>query len=204
MPRVKRGTKRRAKRNPKPPPQAPPRPRIVRVHGHIDLSSDDAGRPLGAEDYCDPQFDLDAYIRAFDPATWGRAPPSGPLEDARQRSAQRQAERVVLRVPSHTTLIGVGSAAADGLLGRTAQAVLPAPGGQGEARRRADGRVGIALHEADAARGQAIEHRRHRAEVGWSSAVAAEVGIAEIVGDDEDDVGPAGAGRVRHGGWSGE
>ena len=88
----------------------PARPRIVRVRGRIDLSVDDAGRLLGFEDYRDPGFDWAAFERAYDPATWGRKPPAGPLEEARQRSARRQAERVVLRVPSHTTLIGLPGA----------------------------------------------------------------------------------------------
>lgn len=83
-------------------------PRIVRVHGTIDLSADDRGRPLGPQDFRDPQFDLAAYASAFDPATWGRRPPAGPLEDARRRSQQRQAAHVVMRVPSHTTIVGVG------------------------------------------------------------------------------------------------
>ncbi|MED5621863.1 pectinesterase family protein [Ideonella sp. BN130291] len=90
---------------------APDEPRIVRVHGSIDLSTDDAGRSLGAEDYRDPAFDFEAYLRAYDPAVWGRKPPEGPLEEARRRSQQRQAERVVLRVPSRTTIVGVGAAA---------------------------------------------------------------------------------------------
>jgi pectate lyase/pectin methylesterase-like acyl-CoA thioesterase len=84
-------------------------PRIVRVHGSIDLSTDDAGRPQGYEDYRDPAFDFEAYLRAYDPAVWGRKPLEGPLEQARRRSQQRQAERVVLRVPSRTTIVGVGA-----------------------------------------------------------------------------------------------
>jgi pectate lyase len=86
-------------------------PRIVRVHGTIDLSTDDAGRPLGYEDYRDPAFDFEAYLRAYDPAVWGRKPLEGPLEEARRRSQQRQAERVVLRVPGRTTVVGVGAQA---------------------------------------------------------------------------------------------
>jgi hypothetical protein len=35
----------------------------------------------------------------------------------------------------------------------------------------------------------AVEHGRDRAEHGIAAAVAAEVGEAEVVGDDEDDVG---------------
>ena len=85
------------------------RPRIVRVHGRIDLASNASGRTLGFDDFRDPDFDPEAYARAFDPATWGRRAPSGPLEQARQRSARRQAAHIVLRVPSRTTLIGVGA-----------------------------------------------------------------------------------------------
>lgn len=87
------------------------RPRIVALIGRIDLSTDDAGRPLGFDDYRDPAFGWDAYTRAYDPATWGRRQPEGPLEDARRRSARRQAERVQLQVPSNTTLIGLGAGA---------------------------------------------------------------------------------------------
>jgi len=89
---------------------APPqRPRIVKVHGRIELSVDDAGKPLAFDDYRDPAFDPAAFEQAFDPASWGKKPPAGPLEQARQRSARRQAERVVIRVPSNTTLIGAGA-----------------------------------------------------------------------------------------------
>ncbi len=85
------------------------RPRIVKVVGSIDLASADDGRTLGFEDFRDPAFDLAAYARAYDPAVWGRQPLAGPLEEARLRSARRQAAHVVLRVPSRTTLLGVGS-----------------------------------------------------------------------------------------------
>jgi pectate lyase len=64
---------------------------------------------LGLDDFRDPAFDFDAYLRAYDPAVWGKRAPQGPLEDARRRSAQRQAAVVLLHVPSHTTLIGVGN-----------------------------------------------------------------------------------------------
>jgi pectate lyase/pectin methylesterase-like acyl-CoA thioesterase len=84
-----------------------PLPRIVRIRGTIDLSTDDDERPLAAADYRDADFSWDAFGRAYDPATWGRADPHGALEDARRRSAHRQAERVVMRVPSNTTIIGV-------------------------------------------------------------------------------------------------
>ena len=94
------------------PQAAPGRPRIVRVFGRIDLASDDAGRPLGAEAWRDPGFDWAAYTRAYDPATWGRRAPAGPLEEARRRSARAQAAHTTLRVPSRTTLVGIGPGAA--------------------------------------------------------------------------------------------
>lgn len=89
----------------------PPRPRIVKIHGRIDLSMDNMGRPLGYADYRDPEFDFDAFVRTYEPAVWGRRAPEGPLEQARRRSARRQAAQVVIRVPSDTTLLGVGSQA---------------------------------------------------------------------------------------------
>ena len=88
------------------------RPRIVKVLGRIDLSVADDGRPLGADDYRAPGFSWAAYAAAYDPASWGRKPPAGPLEDARLASAKAQAARVVIAVPSRTTLIGWGPGAA--------------------------------------------------------------------------------------------
>jgi len=84
-------------------------PKIVQVRGRIDLSSDDAGHPLGFADYRDPAFDPAAFEAAYAPATWGQRKPEGPQEEARRRSARNQAARVVLRVPSNTTLLGLGS-----------------------------------------------------------------------------------------------
>ncbi|MEY2594595.1 MAG: hypothetical protein RI972_2284 [Pseudomonadota bacterium] len=91
--------------------QPHPRPRIVKVVGRIDLSTDDEGRPLGAEDFRDPAFNWPAYAAAYDPATWGRRPPEGPLEQARVASARAQAAHVIIPVPSRTTLMGWGPGA---------------------------------------------------------------------------------------------
>ncbi len=82
-------------------------PKIIAVAGRIDLASDAAGRPLGIDAFRDPDFDLDAFAKAYDPTTWGRRPPEGPLEDARRRSARKQAAQVMVRIPSHTTVIGI-------------------------------------------------------------------------------------------------
>ena len=85
------------------------RPRIVQVVGRIDLHTDEQGRPLPPLHFADPAFSWPAFEAAYDPATWGSKPPEGALEEARKRSARRHAEHVTLRVPSHTTLIGVGT-----------------------------------------------------------------------------------------------
>lgn len=87
------------------------RPRIVQVAALINLASDDQGRPLGFEDFRDPAFSWDAFEAAYAPATWGPRKPEGALEEARQRSAKRQAAQVLLKLPSHTTLIGVAPGA---------------------------------------------------------------------------------------------
>jgi len=83
-------------------------PKIIRVRGRIDVNVDDAGRPLAYEDYRDKAFDFEAYLKAYDPTTWGKQPLTGPLEEARIRSARAQAARIQIRMPSNTTLIGVG------------------------------------------------------------------------------------------------
>lgn len=92
--------------------QAHNRPRIVKIQGRIDLSVADDGRPLGAEDFRHRAFNWAAYAAAYEPATWGRKPPEGLLEDARLASAKAQSARVVIAVPSRTTLIGWGPGAA--------------------------------------------------------------------------------------------
>jgi len=84
-------------------------PRIVRVIGRVDLSTDANGKTLGFEDYRDPAFDPAAFAAAYDPAVWGKGPPTGLQEEARARSARRQSAQTVLHVPSRTTLVGIGT-----------------------------------------------------------------------------------------------
>lgn len=91
-------------------------PKIIRVQGTINLSSDDSGRALGYKDYVDPAYDFDAYAKAYDPSVWNRQPlvngrppkVAGPLEEARLRSWNRQKAVVQVLIPSNTTLIGIG------------------------------------------------------------------------------------------------
>jgi pectate lyase len=85
-------------------------PKIVLVSGHIDMNGG-----LTCADYADPGYDLGAFLAAYDPAVWGRATkPTGPLEDARVRSARRQSEQIRINVGSNTTIAGLRGARIDG------------------------------------------------------------------------------------------
>jgi pectate lyase len=83
-------------------------PKIIKIAGTIDANTDDSGRRLDCADYATGGYSLKKYLAAYDPRTWGAAKPAGPQEEARQASAARQAERVVLPVGSHTTIVGLG------------------------------------------------------------------------------------------------
>ncbi|WP_416757997.1 pectinesterase family protein [Roseateles sp. So40a] len=103
-------------------------PKLIAVAGRIDLAADASGKRLGIEDFRDPAFDLAAFARQYDPASWGRRAPEGPLEEARKRSARRQAAQVVVKVPSNTTIVGVApDAGFDGgslMLEKVSQVIL--------------------------------------------------------------------------------
>ncbi|MEU4424897.1 polysaccharide lyase family 1 protein [Actinoplanes sp. NPDC024001] len=88
-----------------------PTPRIILVAGTVRANVDAAGAPLTCDDYADPAYSLEQYLAAYDPAVWGRATrPSGPLEEARVRSARNQAARINLRVGANTTIYGLPNA----------------------------------------------------------------------------------------------
>ena len=88
-------------------------PKIVFLKGRIDANTDAQGNRLTCDDYADPEYDLDAYLAAYRPDVWGwDTEPSGPLEEARERSYQNQREQIVFEVGSNTTIIGLGDDAA--------------------------------------------------------------------------------------------
>nr|WP_063788126.1 pectinesterase family protein [Streptomyces sp. XY66] len=84
-------------------------PRIVRVKGLIDANTDDSGKSQSCADYAaGTGYSLDSYLKAYDPAVWGRAKvPSGAQENARRAAQARQAARMVFPVPARTTVVGV-------------------------------------------------------------------------------------------------
>ncbi len=75
-------------------------PKIVLVDGDIVGPSCDG--------LADPEYTLDAYLAAYDPAVWGRASdPSGPLEAARVRSVAKQKALTEIKVGANTTVFGL-------------------------------------------------------------------------------------------------
>jgi pectate lyase len=90
--------------------------KIIYVKGTINLSADDSGRELLEKDFADPAYSFEAYKKAYDPNVWNRQPLvkgkppalSGPLEEARERSAKNQKQHILIDLNSNTSLIGVG------------------------------------------------------------------------------------------------
>jgi pectate lyase len=80
-------------------------PKIVLIAGTIDANE---GR--ACTDYADPAYTLEAYLATYDPAVWGRVAPSGPLEEARVRSARNQSLSVKIDVGANTTIFGLRGA----------------------------------------------------------------------------------------------
>ena len=83
-------------------------PKIVYVAGTVNGNVDDHNRRITCDQYADPGYSLDAYLKQYDPATWGTAPVTGPLEDARARSQANQQARVIVPVGANTTIVGLG------------------------------------------------------------------------------------------------
>ncbi|GAA1897357.1 pectate lyase [Streptomyces sodiiphilus] len=84
-------------------------PRIIYVEGTVDINVDDRNQPVDCTHFADPEYTLESYLAAYDPGTWGMSErPHGPLEEARARSHRNQAEHGVYRIPSNTSLIGLG------------------------------------------------------------------------------------------------
>ncbi|MFG1738830.1 polysaccharide lyase family 1 protein [Micromonospora chalcea] len=89
--------------------------KIVYVAGTVDGFEGPDGTPLDCADLADAEYSLPAYLAAYDPATWGRVNPSGPLEAARVRSVANQTRQTQINVGSNTTIIGLRGARLTGL-----------------------------------------------------------------------------------------
>ncbi|TPQ21679.1 pectate lyase family protein [Streptomyces sporangiiformans] len=83
-------------------------PKIVKIKGTIDVNTDDAGKRMTCADYASGTgYSLAAYLKAYDPATWGKKEPSGAQEKAREAAANKQKKNIVFKVPSNTSIVGV-------------------------------------------------------------------------------------------------
>jgi len=94
-------------------------PKIIKVKGTINLSTDDTGRELLEKDYAVAPYNFDDYVKAYAPAVWNtkldpktKRPSrdlTGPQEEAREASSKRQEAQIRISIPSNTTLIGIGT-----------------------------------------------------------------------------------------------
>ncbi|MCF4139374.1 polysaccharide lyase family 1 protein [Streptomyces sp. Tue 6430] len=84
-------------------------PRIIKVSGTIDANTDASGKKLTCADYAaGTGYSLSSYLKAYDPATYGRSKlPSGTQESARAAAQKKQALNVTFKVPANTTIVGV-------------------------------------------------------------------------------------------------
>ncbi|MEU9284470.1 polysaccharide lyase family 1 protein [Streptomyces sp. NPDC048275] len=83
--------------------------KIIQVKGVIDANTDDAGKKLTCSDYAaGTGYSQAAYVKAYDPATYGRSKlPSGTQETARAAAQAKQSKNIVFKVPANTTIVGV-------------------------------------------------------------------------------------------------
>lgn len=89
--------------------------KIIKVKGRISLNVDDNNKELTEKDYA-PDYDFAAYTKTYAPAVWNQTLEkgrpvrdlTGQLEDARKSGAAKQKQRVVVDVPSNTTIFGLG------------------------------------------------------------------------------------------------
>ncbi|MET8981252.1 polysaccharide lyase family 1 protein [Streptomyces sp. NPDC004539] len=84
-------------------------PRIIKIKGTVDANTNDAGKKLGCADYASGTgYSLTSYLKAYDPATYGRKKlPAGTQEKARAAAQVKQAKNIVFKVPANTTIVGV-------------------------------------------------------------------------------------------------
>lgn len=94
-------------------------PKIIKIKGTINLSTDDSGRELFEKDYAVAPYNFDEYVKTYAPAVWNtKLDPktkrpfrdlTGPQEEAREASSKRQEARVRISIPTNTTIIGMGN-----------------------------------------------------------------------------------------------
>lgn len=93
-------------------------PKIIRIRGTINLSTDDSGRELTEKDYAVAPYNFQEYLKVYAPIAWntkleknGRPNRKliGPQEEAREASVKNQRAQITLKLGSNTTLVGIGN-----------------------------------------------------------------------------------------------
>lgn len=94
-------------------------PKIIKIKGTINLSTDDNNKELFEKDYAVAPYNFDTYVKTYAPAVWNvKIDPktkrpfkqlTGPQEDAREASSKAQEAVIRISVPSNTTIIGLGT-----------------------------------------------------------------------------------------------
>ncbi|WP_104127741.1 polysaccharide lyase family 1 protein [Cryobacterium sp. Y57] len=82
--------------------------RMIYLDSTVNANETTNGGLLTCAAYADPSYSLEAYLNQYDPATWGANNPTGPLEEARDRSNGIQDDQVRQYIGSNVTLVGVG------------------------------------------------------------------------------------------------
>lgn len=93
-------------------------PKIIKIKGTINLSTDDNNKELFEKDYAVAPYNFDEYVKTYAPAVWNvKLDPkskrpfrnlTGPQEEAREASSKKQAAVIRVRIPSNTTIVGLG------------------------------------------------------------------------------------------------
>ncbi|MGI5196451.1 pectate lyase family protein [Streptomyces sp. CA-288835] len=78
-------------------------PKIIKIKGTIDAN----GGKSCADYAAGTGYSLAAYLKAYDPKTYGKKMPSGSQENAREAAEAKQKKNIVFKVPANTTIVGV-------------------------------------------------------------------------------------------------
>ncbi|MFA9440217.1 polysaccharide lyase family 1 protein [Uliginosibacterium sp. sgz301328] len=91
--------------------------KIVFIKGTVNLSVDDNNKELFEKDYAPAGYDFEQYKKDYAPAKWNvkleKGRPvrdlTGPQEELREKGQKAQKARILINIPSNTSIIGVGS-----------------------------------------------------------------------------------------------
>jgi pectate lyase len=90
-------------------------PKIIYLSGNIDMNTNSDGKSLSATDYsAGTGYNFNEYLSDYNPKTYGKKEPKGSQESDRNKSQKNQAKQIEYKVPSNTTIIGIGDSTVTG------------------------------------------------------------------------------------------